>query len=84
MKVVIYARVSTNGQDYTRQLNDLRNYAAANGHEVVCEFSEKISGAKKTVKTCEFMLLRISLFVMPTFCIMSNFSLSSYPSEICL
>lgn len=47
MKVVIYARVSTNGQDYTRQLNDLRNYAAANGHEVVCEFSEKISGAKK-------------------------------------
>lgn len=47
MKVVIYARVSTNSQDYTRQLNDLRNYAAANGHEVVCEFSEKISGAKK-------------------------------------
>lgn len=51
MKVVIYARVSTNGQDYTRQLDDLRNYAAANGHEVVCEFSEKISGAKK-VEEC--------------------------------
>lgn len=47
MKVVIYARVSTNGQDYTRQLNDLRNYAAANSYEVVKEFSEKISGAKK-------------------------------------
>lgn len=47
MKVVIYARVSTNGQDYDRQLNDLRNYAAANGYEVVCEFAEKISGAKK-------------------------------------
>ena len=47
MKVVIYARVSTNGQDYTRQLNDLRNYATRMGYEVVQEFSEKISGAKK-------------------------------------
>lgn len=47
MRVVIYARVSTNGQDYDRQLNDLRNYAAANGYEVVREFAEKISGAKK-------------------------------------
>lgn len=47
MKTVIYARVSTNGQDYTRQLNELRNYAAANSYEVVKEFSEKVSGAKK-------------------------------------
>lgn len=47
MKVVIYARVSTNSQDYTRQLNDLRNYAAASGYEVVKEFAEKISGVKK-------------------------------------
>lgn len=47
MKVVIYARVSTNGQDYDRQINDLRTYAAANGYEVVHEFAEKISGAKK-------------------------------------
>lgn len=47
MKVVIYARVSTNGQDYDRQINDLRTYAAANSYEVVKEFSEKISGAKK-------------------------------------
>lgn len=47
MKAVIYARVSTNSQDYQRQLNELRNYAAANSYEVVNEFSEKISGAKK-------------------------------------
>lgn len=47
MKVVIYARVSTNGQDYDRQLNYLRKYAAASGYEVVKEFAEKISGAKK-------------------------------------
>ena len=47
MRAVIYARVSTNGQDYERQLDELRSYAARMGYEIVCEFSEKISGAKK-------------------------------------
>ena len=47
MRAVIYARVSTNGQDYQRQLDELREYAARMGYEVVKEFSEKISGAKK-------------------------------------
>lgn len=47
MKVVIYARVSTNAQDYQRQLEELRTYAARMGYTVVKEFSEKISGAKK-------------------------------------
>ena len=47
MKAVIYARVSTNTQDYQRQLDELRAYAARMGFEVVKEFSEKISGAKK-------------------------------------
>lgn len=46
-KVVMYARVSTSSQDYDRQLHDLREYAARQGYEVVKEFSEKISGAKK-------------------------------------
>lgn len=46
-KVIIYARVSTSGQDYDRQLHDLREYALRQGYEVVKEFSEKISGAKK-------------------------------------
>lgn len=46
-KVVIYARVSTKGQDYDRQLDELRSYSAKMGYEVVHEFSEKISGAKK-------------------------------------
>lgn len=46
-KVVIYARVSTSSQDYDRQLHDLREYSARQGYEVVKEFSEKISGAKK-------------------------------------
>lgn len=46
-KVVIYARVSTSTQDYDRQLHDLREYASRQEYEVVKEFSEKISGAKK-------------------------------------
>lgn len=47
MKAVIYARVSTSSQDYQRQLDELRDYATRMGYEVVREFSEKISGAKK-------------------------------------
>lgn len=47
---VIYARVSTNGQDYERQLNDLREYASRMGYVVVKEFAEKISGAKKVTE----------------------------------
>jgi len=47
MKAVIYARVSTNSQDYQRQLDELRSYADRMNYSVVKEFSEKISGAKK-------------------------------------
>ena len=46
-KVIIYARVSTKGQDYDRQIMELREYARKMEYEVVKEFSEKISGAKK-------------------------------------
>ena len=46
-KVVIYARVSTNVQDYDHQLVQLREYARKMNYEVVKEFSEKISGAKR-------------------------------------
>lgn len=46
-KVAIYARVSTRVQEYDRQLEELRKYAAQMGYVVVREFSEKISGAKK-------------------------------------
>lgn len=47
---VIYARVSSNGQKYDRQLNDLREYASRMGYDVVMEFAEKISGAKKVAE----------------------------------
>ena len=46
-KVVIYTRVSTQGQEYERQLTELRDYAARMNYEVVEEFSEKVSGAKR-------------------------------------
>lgn len=45
-RICIYARVSTQGQDYQRQLTELRDYAERMNYEVVREFSEKISGAK--------------------------------------
>ena len=45
-KVCIYARVSTQNQDYQRQLSELREYATRMNYEIVKEFSEKISGAK--------------------------------------
>lgn len=50
MKTIIYARVSTNGQDYERQISDLREYASKMGYTVVKEFSEKVSGAKKVAE----------------------------------
>ena len=43
---VIYARVSTQGQDYDRQVDELRAYAQRNGYQIVAKFTEKISGAK--------------------------------------
>ncbi|MBR1716898.1 MAG: recombinase family protein [Paludibacteraceae bacterium] len=45
-RICIYARVSTQGQDFKRQLVELREYAERMNYEVVREFSEKISGAK--------------------------------------
>ena len=47
MKVVIYARVSTKTQEFDRQVSELREYAQKMEYEVVAEFTEKISGAKK-------------------------------------
>ena len=46
---VIYARVSSVGdrQSTTRQVDDLKKYAQANGYEVVNTYEEHISGATK-------------------------------------
>lgn len=46
MKVVIYSRVSTNTQDYTRQTEELSTYAQKMNFDVLCAFEEKVSGSK--------------------------------------
>ena len=46
IQTVIYSRVSTNIQDYTRQTEELKEYAKKMGYEVVGIYEEKISGAK--------------------------------------
>lgn len=46
-KICIFARVSTNGQDYDRQVNELTTLAHRNGWIVEAVFSEKVSGAKR-------------------------------------
>ncbi len=45
MKGIIYSRVSTEGQDYERQTNDLIEYAKRNNIDLICEpLEEKESG----------------------------------------
>ena len=46
-KVVILARVSTDGQDYERQVNELSDYCRKMDWEVEKVFTNKVSGAKK-------------------------------------
>lgn len=46
-RAIIYSRVSTEKQDYKRQVNQLKQVAQKEGYEVVRVFSEKISGTKK-------------------------------------
>ena len=46
-KVVILARVSTDRQEYQRQINELSDYCNKAGWEVVRVFANKVSGALK-------------------------------------
>ena len=55
MKTVIFARVSTNVQDYDRQVNELTVLAKSNGWSVEAVFAEKISGAKANTERTELM-----------------------------
>lgn len=61
MKVVLFARVSTNIQDYDRQINELTGLAKRNGWEIAASFAEKVSGAKKNAERIE--LLRMVEYV---------------------
>ena len=55
--MVILARVSTDKQEYERQLVELRDYCAKVGWEVVREFANKVSGAKRNDERTEIVEL---------------------------
>ena len=54
-KVVILARVSTDKQDYQRQIVELTDYCSKVGWEIAKVFANKISGAKKTEERPEIL-----------------------------
>jgi DNA invertase Pin-like site-specific DNA recombinase len=53
MKVAIYARVSSETQDYEMQLQELQALADRSGYEVVEIYAEKISGTKANAERPE-------------------------------
>lgn len=55
MKTVIFARVSTNVQEYDRQINELTVLAKLNGWSVEAVFAETISGAKSNKERTELL-----------------------------
>lgn len=54
-KVVILARVSTDRQEYQRQVNELTDYCGRVGWSVEAVFSNKVSGAKRIEERTEIM-----------------------------
>ena len=55
MKVVLLCRVSTQSQDYTRQVNELTEYCNKANWSIERVFANKISGAKKSAERPEIM-----------------------------
>ena len=56
-KVVILARVSTDKQEYQRQINELTAYCGQMGWSVEATFCNKVSGAKKLEERAEIQEL---------------------------
>ena len=54
-KVVILARVSTQAQDYQRQVTELQDYCDRAGWEVTRVFANKVSGAKAVTERTEIV-----------------------------
>jgi len=54
-KVVILARVSTDKQEYQRQVNELTEYCTKVGWSVEAVFSNKVSGAKRMEERPEIL-----------------------------
>ncbi len=57
MNVVIYARVSTVKQEYTRQINQLKEFAKTKNYQVIKIFSEQLSGKTKIASRKEALEL---------------------------
>lgn len=57
MDVVLLCRVSTNSQDYTRQVNELTEYCNRQGWSISRVFANKVSGAKKNDERLEIIEL---------------------------
>ena len=57
LKVCILARVSTQIQDYDRQVNELSAYAQSHQMEIVKVFANKVSGAKRNEERPEIVEL---------------------------
>lgn len=55
MRVVILARVSTDKQEYNRQVVELTDYCSKMGWDVAKVFTNKVSGAKKNEDRSEIM-----------------------------
>lgn len=55
MKVVLLCRVSTNAQDYSRQVNELTACCRQQGWSIENIFANKVSGAKKNEERAEIM-----------------------------
>ena len=55
MKTIIFARVSTNIQEYDRQVNELTALAKSKGWSVEAVFAEMISGAKANAERTELL-----------------------------
>ena len=55
MKVVLLCRVSTNSQDYNRQVNELTTYCQQQGWFIEHIFANQVSGAKKNEERPEIM-----------------------------
>ena len=77
-KVVIYARVSTQGQDYERQLAELREYARKMEYEVVMEFCEKVSGAKTVAERQALTELLLFVEIATTSLFVNSLPTSAY------
>jgi site-specific DNA recombinase len=71
MKVVIYARVSSDAQDVdlslSAQLRSLREYAAKNGHEIVREFVDEAESGRSSDRPAFREMIALAKLKQPPF-----------------